>query len=97
MPLGCQGTVVTIATLPPQREQKPQHPHLQTKAGGGDGRGSTLTAGHQSPGAFILTLLFLSLGGGCRMEAPAVGLRGFHGSGAGPPPPSSTDPSCLRP
>lgn len=34
MQLGCQGTVVTIATLPPQREQKPQHPHLQTKGGG---------------------------------------------------------------
>lgn len=43
MQLGCQGTVVTIATLPPQREQKPQHPHLQMKGGGGDGRGSTLT------------------------------------------------------
>lgn len=52
MRLGCQVTVVTIATLPPQREQKPQHPHLrrrgeamgggcgmEAQAGGGAGEG----------------------------------------------------------
>lgn len=33
MRLGCQVTVVTIATLPPQREQKPQHPHLRRRGG----------------------------------------------------------------
>lgn len=54
--LGCQVTVVTIATLSPWREQKPQHPHLQKRGGEGSSGGSSLTTWPAVSWGFALPL-----------------------------------------
>lgn len=49
--------VVTIATLSPWREQKPQPPHLQKRGGEGSGGGSSLTNWQAISWGFSLPLL----------------------------------------
>lgn len=103
--LGCQVTVVTIATLPPWREQKPQHPHLQTRGGR---QWRALFPDHLAVhllGLFFASCFlehFLPLDGGCGMshELPGEGPvwpRGRSWTRLLHPAPSFTDPLVPLP
>lgn len=69
MQLGCQVTVVTMATLPPWREQQPQLP-LQTSGGVAM---VGLCPGHLAVHPLGLWFSLGSQGSGCGIEAQAAG------------------------
>lgn len=104
--LGCQVTVVTIATLSPWREQKPQHPHLQKRGGEGSNGGSSLTTWPAVSWGFALPLALpgsSSLWAGAMERAAAcMAVKDPCGPGAGPgnrpllPPPPPLCP-CPEP